>query len=170
VLPRRHSTRKFNLRKEPLTKARFNEARVRVAWTMHAIRESNYSRSLISFRFPARCILSRDKFSPISQLLEAERVGRSSPFFSHSRCDARVVPVPHPASRWFIFLPPWRRTPRICMVQYRTFLGGQLRESILGPIGSRVGPYRTGRATRASDVAVRGRPFPLSVIHCERAR
>jgi len=86
------STRKFNLRKELLTKAHFNEARVCVVWTVHAICESNYSRSLISFRFPARCVLSRDKFSPIPQLLEAEGAGRSSSFFSHSRCGARVVP------------------------------------------------------------------------------
>jgi len=41
------------------------------------------------------------------------------------------------------------------MVQYRTFLGGQLRESILGPIGSCAGPYRTQTPHGYPDVAAR---------------
>jgi hypothetical protein len=70
---------------------------------VHAICESNYSRSLISFRFPARCVLSRDKFSPIPQLLETEGAGRSFSFFSHSRCGARVVPEgPYPRPSAFV--------------------------------------------------------------------
>lgn len=49
----------------------------------------------------------------------------------------------------------------ICMVQYRTFLGGQLRESILGPIGSEPGPHRTREdATRAVTASLP--PFPPS--------
>lgn len=50
---------------------------------------------------------------------------------------------------------------RICMVQYRTFLSGQLCESILGPIGShKHRPYRTPDThRRVSDIVVTGLPL-----------
>lgn len=47
----------------------------------------------------------------------------------------------------------------ICMVQYRTFLGGQLRESILGPIGSEPGPAPNERRHTSGYSPPSGPPF-----------
>lgn len=59
------------------------------------------------------------------------------------------------------------------MVQYRTFLGGQLRESILGPIGSEPrGPTErdAARAAAPSLLLLLLALPPRFMIHCERAR
>lgn len=149
--------------------------RLKLAWItrmLHAIFEcNNYSRSLISFRYPARCALSRDKFSH-SRFRSSLKLNETFFYSCLIRCPRyscawRTPPV-CVAMLYFLAAAPWR-TPRICMVQYRTFLGSQLRESILGPIGSRVGalPNETPHGHPTWLCAVGLPPF---MIHCERAR
>lgn len=145
---------------------RVNEARV--ASATHAMLGFKYSRSRRSPR-DSRCV-SREINSHRCAAAAPPRSGVSHRPLSSDTSISRAVPgvsctaAAPSRSVTVLYFSSVVADARICMVQYRAFLGGQLRDSILGPIGNRAGPLTEphGRPTRPL--------FPLFMMHCGRAR